>query len=258
MALSKLVKARKSELIVTPVHEAWLAQNSNVELRDEVADFVRNELLAKQRKRSQTWSSSSLGYCERKHVYQYMGAAKERQPDSDLANIFIHGTWTHLKWQAMGFMATWLGQAEVPCAIPELGYTGTIDGILADGETGWELKSINERGFKFVLQDGIKLEHKRQITGYMLATGLRRWSVIYEEKNTQEYKEFVYEYDETLADSVRDELARLNQHVATRTLPVMLPDCAEKKNSTYKQCAYRDLCATDRWPGPTLTIRRKS
>jgi len=258
MALSKLIKGLKSELLITATHEAWLSRNSNVELSEEVAEFVRSELLAKQRKRSQTWSSSSLGYCERKHVYQYMGAEKERGPDSDLANIFIHGTWTHLKWQAMGFMAGWLGQAEVPCAMPEVNYTGTIDGILADGVSGWELKSINARGFRYILDRGVKEEHKRQIMGYMLATGLRKWSVVYEEKDTQQWKEFVVDYDEALAASVLDEMSRLNHAVATRTLPVMQPDCIEKKNSTYKQCAYRDQCATGKWPGPTLTIRRKS
>jgi hypothetical protein len=109
-----------------------------------------------------------------------------------------------------------------------------------------------------VLDNGVKTEHKRQIHGYMLATGLRKWSVIYEEKDTQEYKEFIYDYDEALAASVLDELAQLNHAVATRTLPVMQPDCIEKKNTTYKQCAYRDQCATGKWPGPTLTIRRKS
>jgi hypothetical protein len=78
MGLSKLIKGMKNELLVTPIHERGWAVNSNVELNEEVAEFVRSELLAKQRKRSQTWSSSSLGYCQRKHVYQYIGAEGAR------------------------------------------------------------------------------------------------------------------------------------------------------------------------------------
>jgi hypothetical protein len=257
MGLNKLIKGMKTNLLVTPLHEQWLAQNSNVELNDHVADFVRGELVAKQRKRSATWSSSSLGYCERKHVYQYLGAPRERGVDTDLAAIFQHGTWTHLKWQAAGFMAGWLGQAEVPCAIPELGYTGTIDGILIpELKAGWELKSINARGFQFILAKGVDLKHQRQITGYMLATGLRLWSVVYEEKNTQQWKEHVVEFNEDMAESVLDELTRLNTHVRERELPAMQPGCVTKSTSEYRQCPYRDQCGAGRWPNPKLVIKR--
>lgn len=255
MGLSRLIKSMKTELLVTPRHELWLAQNSNVELDEAVADFIRGELIAKQRKRSQTWSSSSLGYCQRKHVYQYLGMPRERGVDSDLANIFIHGTWTHLKWQAMGFMANWLAQAEVPCAIPELHYTGTIDGILTTGE-GWELKSINARGFRWVLDKGVNDKHLLQIHGYMLATGIRRWCVIYEEKDTQQYKEFVIDFDPVIAEIVEMELATLNTHVTERELPEQLSGCVAKKTSEYKQCPYRDRCDAGGWPVPKLVIKK--
>src|SRR5437764_9887189 len=155
MGLTQMIKASKSGLLVTPVHEVFLASTSNVELSEEVAEFVKRELTAKQRDRTQTWSSSSLGGCQRKHVLKFEGATPERGVTTDLSAIFHHGTWTHLKWQAMGYQAGWLGQTEVPCAIAEYGLTGTIDGILHPslGEAGWELKSINERGYRYVLND---------------------------------------------------------------------------------------------------------
>jgi hypothetical protein len=257
MGLNKLIKAMKTELLVTPLHEQWLGRNSNVELSDDVADFVRSELVAKQRKRSATWSSSSLGYCERKHVYQYLGVARERGVDSDLASIFIHGTWTHLKWQAMGYMAGWLAQTEVPCEIPSLHYTGTIDGILIpELEAGWELKSINARGFQRVLSYGVDEKHQRQIHGYMLATGLKKWSVVYEEKNTQQYKEFVVTFDHEMADSVVAELGRLNAAVQDRALPPQLPGCTTRSSSEFKQCPFRDRCMEGSWPHQKLVIRR--
>lgn len=256
MGLSKLVKAMKTDLLVTPLHEQWLATHSNVELTDDVAEFVRSELVSKQRKRSTTWSSSSLGYCARKHVYQYMGAPRERGVDADLASIFIHGTWTHLKWQASGKLAGWLGPTEVSCAITELNYTGTIDGILASGIAGWEFKSINKRGFDYVLSHGPKHEHLLQITGYMLATGLRLWSLMYECKDDQQYKEFVVRFDPELAAAVENELRALNTAVQTSTLPAMLPGCVTKTGSEYRNCAYRDRCATNVWPASKLIVKK--
>lgn len=255
MGLAKLIKSMKSELLVTPIHEAWLGQNSNVELNDEVAAWVAREVQAKQRKRSATWSSSSLGYCQRKHIYQFLGVPRERGVNTDLASIFLHGTWTHIKWQTMGFMAGWLAATEVSCAIPGLNYTGTIDGILTTGD-GWEFKSINSRGFKWVCDKGPKEEHIRQIYGYMLATNIRRWSLIYENKDNQEYREFVIVFDEAKAAEVLAELVALNKAVETKTLPPMLPGCTTKSTSEYRQCPFRDTCGEGRWPRRKLVINR--
>lgn len=258
MGLNNLIKATKRELLVTPLHEAWLMANSNVELDDDIARWVARELIAKQRNRTQTWSSSSLGSCQRKHIYQYLGAPLERGVTSELSAIFQHGTWTHLKWQASGYMAGWLAQTEVFCSMPEFGFTGTIDGILTDG-SGWELKSINNRGFTFVLRDGPKHEHLKQIHGYMLATGIRVWSLMYENKDTQDYKEFVVHFDDAIAMEVELELQALNTAVVTQTLPPMLPGCIAKTSAQYRSCPFQKQCEESRWPNRnTLRIRKSS
>ena len=250
MGLTQMVRAAKSELLVTPLHEEWLRSNSNVELDAEVAEWVKRELMSKQRDRTKSFSASSMGYCQRQQMFQYLDAKIERRPDSGAASIFIQGTWIHVKWQAMGYMAGWLGQTEVPVRMDQHNLRGTIDGILHPpiAPAGWELKSINARGYRWVLERGPKAEHLKQIHAYMLATGLRLWSLIYEEKDTQSYKEFLVEYSPAIADEVLDELARLNRAVRERELPPMLSGCVQKNGMTYRSCAYRDQCPEATWP----------
>lgn len=212
-----------------------------------MADFVRDELVARQRDRTRSFSASSLGHCRRAQLFQYLDVEVERNPSAAQASVFIHGTWTHLKWQAMGLEAGWLARTEVPVRMDEYTMLGTIDGILDTGQ-GWELKSINKRGYRFVLDEGPKDEHLKQIHGYMLATGIHEWSLIYEEKDTQDYKEFVVEFDPRIATSVLSELTALNSAVQRRELLPMLDACVEKNGMTYRSCAYRDRCPEATWP----------
>jgi hypothetical protein len=248
MGLNELIKASKRQLLVTPVHEQWLMSNPDVELSETVAQWVAKELVAKQRDRTRSWSASSLGGCQRKHIYTYLGVPRERGVSAATAAIFQHGTWTHLKWQSQGYMAGWLGQVEIPCELPEYNGKGTVDGALAQHEAGWELKSINARGYRFVLADGPKHEHLMQIHFYMLATGWRLWSLIYEEKDTQNYQEFVVPFDQNVALQVELELAALSEAVKTKTLPPMLPGCVKKSTAEYRQCPFRERCEASQWP----------
>lgn len=251
MSLTRQLKDMQRGLLVSPLHEKYLSQEQagNVLLPHPIAEWVREQLTTPQRDRRLTWSASGLGSCERQRVLGWLSTGDTPQRfTSDTNAIFVHGTWTHLKWQAMGLHAGWLQQVEVSCSIPEMGLTGTIDGILHTGD-GWELKSINSRGFRFVSSDGPIEKHLRQIHAYMIATGIKRWSLIYEEKDTQQWREYVIPYDEGMAQEVTDELARLNGALANKELPPVLPDCKKKQGSTFRQCPFADVCNDiKKWP----------
>lgn len=252
MSLTRMLKDMQSGLLVSPKHEEYLSRElaGNVLLSDEIAQWVKEQLMSPQRDRSLTWSASGLGSCERQRVLSWVGVGKpvKMRFTSDTNNVFIHGTWTHLKWQTMGLDAGWLKEVEVSCSIPMMELTGTIDGILTTGE-GWELKSINERGFRMVSSDGPLEKHLLQIHAYMIATGIKTWSLIYEDKGTQQWREYVIPYDEEMGQQVMEELARLNASLATKTLPAVLDPCSRKEGATYRQCQFRDICLDiKKWP----------
>lgn len=257
MSLTKQLRAVKTDKIVTPIQEKYLSRTGNVELNEHIAAFVASELQAKQRDRGATFSASARGTCPRQQVLAFIRAKGEQNFTSDTNAIFVHGTWTHLKWQAMGFDAGWLKEAEVSCRIDEYNVTGTIDGLLYDG-SGWEFKSINSRGYRSLSEFGPKHQHLLQAHTYMLATGIKVWSVMYEDKDTQQWTEFVVPFSQVIADEVIAELEMVNRAVRDRRLPPVLPSCALREGTTFKQCAYKGSCLElpDLFSKPRLRINR--
>lgn len=254
MSLSKLIKATKAALPVTQVHEQYLARSSNVRVSEQVAQFVVSELTSPQRERRWTFSASARGTCQRQQVLKRLGYPGKEGFTTDQSAIFHHGTWVHLKWQAMGLDAGWLKEVEVPCRIDEYNVTGTIDGLLDPSCTGgvdmgWELKSINSRGFRIVNESGPLLKHLLQVHCYMLATGIKAWSIVYEEKDSQQWKEFVVPEDPDLREQVILELKAVNAAYEMQKLPPMKSRCEEEEGVEFRSCPFRKTCPhMKEWP----------
>lgn len=243
---------------MTPRYEQYLAVHPNILIDEKIGEFVKQELITPQRNRRMTFSASARGACPREQVFQFTSVRPVPKLNTDLYAIFHQGTFMHLKWQALLLDAGILAEPEVVCEIPEYRLSGTIDGrgvipgshpLSVESENfGWELKSINSRGFSHVLNEGPKHEHLLQIHAYMLATDWRIWSLIYENKDTQQYKEFPIQFDPKLAEEVEFELQYLNEHVDEKKLPPILDECKKRKGA-YKKCPFAHVCLDqDQWP----------
>jgi hypothetical protein len=266
VSLKKLLASRidSADLLVTPRYERYLAANPNIMVSDEVAKFVASELTTPQRDRRLTFSASARGACPREQVFQFTPTRPKARVNTSLFAIFHQGTFMHLKWQALLLDAGILREPEVTCVWEEFNLSGTIDGVgdvpadhdlRADHDTfGWELKSINSRGFQWTLDRGPNHHHLLQIHAYMLASGLRLWSLIYENKDNQEWKEFTVHFDPEIAQEVEAELAYLNESVKTKTLPPVLEECSKRKGA-YLKCQFAHVCLeTDRWPQRRIKV----
>lgn len=259
-ALRRLVQKTEggSRLLVSPRYEEYIAANSNIHVDQTVADFIASELTTPQRDRRMTFSASARGACPREQIFRFTSLQPISRFSTSLIAIFHQGTFMHLKWQALLLDAGILHEPEVSCHWVDANLTGTIDGVgivpddhelKAEHEKfGWELKSINSNGYRYVLSGGPKKQHLQQIHAYMLATDLRVWSLCYENKDTQEWKEFVVHYDEKMAQEVLDELQYLNDCLEKKELPPVLPECREMKGP-YKQCPFAHVCLDQHeWP----------
>lgn len=249
MSLTKVLLAKKRDnLYVTPKYEEYLALHPNIYLNDKISQFIVKELSTPQRDRRMTNSASARGSCLRRQVFVWTGLPEQQKLNSDLHAIFHDGTFRHLKWQALLLDAGILSEVEIPCRIDKYNLTGTIDGLISP-EVGWELKGSNQRSYEFVLQNGPEEKHLLQIHTYMIATQIYTWSLVYENKNTQEWKEFVVEFDPDIGDRVLAELDSVNKHVSERTFPRILDECSEKKGAQYRQCPFAHICLdTHEWP----------
>lgn len=245
MRLSKLIASIKSELPVTPRHEKWLIQNQNAGYTDEAKSFLAGEVGKPQRDRSRAFSASGAKTCHRRQLFAYIGMAEDTRFSTRTIQIFHNGTFMHLRWQLAGISAGWLAQPEAFATHEDLRVKGSLDGILDTGE-GLELKSINSNGFNWIsAAEQPKVQHMGQIgTYFVMLPDIDAFSVIYENKDTQDYKEFLIKRENGPVTAARIELEVLNEHVDHRTFPEVKDGCWAKQGSEYLQCPFREICPT--------------
>lgn len=166
----------------------------------------------------------------------------ELPPSPKTAQIFHNGNFMHLRWQMAGITAGWLKQAEVSVPHhPTLKISGTMDGVCYE-DSVLELKSINTNGFSRVSTFGPEKQHQIQIGTYMYLTDAAKGVLIYEDKNTQEYREFVVERTDELNAMVMESATKIWGLINTEELAEPLTDCEAHVGYRYQTCPYRDRC----------------
>lgn len=269
MSLGRLLRSiSNANLVITPMLELWLMQHGDEALSDAIADLIRKQLTTQPRFRGGSFSASSAGKCERMQVFQYLGVEASGAIDPRLQNIFNDGKWRHLRWQAMLLAAGLLTDIEEPLDWPNMRARGTMDGMgvvpMKHPNTAWrglefgfELKGITPFQFQQFKGNDAKEEHRGQVDRYFLKSGFPLFVIIYENKATQEWIEWVYEPAQSRVAQSRDELVRLNQAINTKVLPPKLPECMGRTGKTFKDCPFGGSnagpCAqSGTWPKKSL------
>lgn len=245
-----LARRTNSELLVTPWLEDYLCKNPNLVFQRWVAMWIADELSKQSRDRSNTFSASDSGGCQRYRVLRFSPLEAIPRFDADTTAILHDGTFRHLRWQAVLLDAGILDAIEVSLRLDEYALTGTMDGVGTDraGKFGFELKGANQFTYRKVCDEGPKQGHLEQVHAYMLGSGLERFSLVYECKDSNEYKEFVVDYDESIAAEVRDELSGLNRMAAQHLLPEIKEECLARKGA-FRSCPYAHACLDlTTWP----------
>ena len=130
--------------------------------------------------------------------------------DPGLHAIFIDGTWRHLRWQMLLLTAGILTDIEVPFHRPDMRLRGSLDGQNADEAWGFELKGTSDTEIVVGRKEPIPY-HILQVHTYFIGKPeLERFSLIYEDKRYQSWKEIVVERDPAVLGIVRDELVYLS------------------------------------------------
>lgn len=203
--------------------------------------WMRKLLVRPERDRTNSWAASGAGHCLRQRQFAFLGLSRKK-PDDHAMNIFLNGTWVHMRHQVVGLTAGYLREAEVSLKNTEHNLVGTMDAIDTTG-TPVEYKSINANGYAAVRAFGVKAEHNEQIHSYMLAGGFDAARVVYENKNTNDILEFHVERDSMVIAKVEEDLNFLNTATAAGVLLPILPEC-HKKEGQYRWCPYASQCLT--------------
>jgi hypothetical protein len=240
MKFSETVKLNQSGLVVSPRHEAWLADNDTPRYTGLALGFAMKQLGDRGRFRKGTVSASSLGECRRYQQFVYLGMPK-MPPTPQSAMRMHNGAMMHLRWQMAGLSEGWLTDAEVPVRHPTLGLTGTMDGVLYDGSV-LELKSINSHGFSRVSTFGPLIPHLFQMATYMLCTRRKQGVFIYENKNDQDYQEIVVSAADLPMSEVQSAAVEMWRDIETKHLAEPLSKCLDREGWVYNYCPFRDRC----------------
>jgi hypothetical protein len=244
-----LAKAADTSRKVLDLYDAYVLGPRNLAKEAEAISYILTKNLEKietgERDRTQAWSASSSGRCLREQQFTFLGMPSNRG-GVDRKNIFLNGDYLHLRYQVAGLVAGWLTDVEVPLTHEGL-VKGTMDGDLVWGEV-LELKSINDRGYKQILDLGPKDAHKAQATAYMLCKGYSTTRFVYENKNDNQNSEYVFELTDGWALKVREEWDRLNELTEQRKLSPMLHECMNHRGFDWRYCEFSKICEGARWP----------
>ena len=233
----------KPRAIVAALVEDYLAEHRGLTVGPEAAALLSRLVTTPPRDRSGSFSGSARGSCERAQVFQYLNVpADGRVVDPVLQSVFLDGTWRHLRWQmlllAAGEHYDVPVQVEVPFSNSELRLRGSVDGIVDD--RGFELKGT--RAFHAAKQKPFPA-HNLQIHSYMVLADLDLFSVVYEDKATQQVAEHVVTRNKATTKRVLDELNRLNEAVDHEVLPEVHEGCrGVTKSQEWWDCPYRNVC----------------
>jgi len=240
MKFSETIKHTGPDLVVSKRHEQWLADNDHPTYSTLAVSFATKTFTGRDRERKGTVSASSLGECQRAQQFEFLGMPK--LPPSAQSVMRMHnGAMMHLRWQMEGLTEGWLKDAEVPVYQEALGLRGTMDGIAYEGSIV-ELKSINSNGFRRVQSYGPLTPHLFQMATYMLCTGRKKGSFIYECKDNQEYQEFVVGPHDVPLVEARYRARDLWAEIDGRRLVEPLTKCLDQEGWVYQYCPFRDRC----------------
>jgi hypothetical protein len=248
---SETTKLTAPELVISRRHEEFVTQNdAHPHYSRDALEFALGALSKPDRVRKGTLSASSLGRCDREQQFVYLGMPKQ-SPESKAAMRMQNGSFMHLRWQMEGLTEGWLREAEVPVVENPYLLHGTMDGLLYEGSV-LELKSINSNGFSRVATFGPLLPHLFQMATYALCTGRTRGVFLYENKDTQEYKEIVVGAEELPLAEVEAKAMALWSAIEAQELMEPLEKCIDREGWVYNSCPYRDRCLNiHRWEEAT-------
>lgn len=194
---------------------------------------------------------SDKAFCARQQVLSLI--YKQLQGDQitpGLLRIFEEGNAIHEKWQRMFIRAgysTW-DQLDFTQFADKYKMSFTPDIICSvpkfyDGEMIGEIKSVNTFQFKKMVRHPSAW---KQCQWYMHLTGLKKGFVLCEDKNSQDFKLEVYDYDPALVAPFEERAEQVmfyyNRVIEEHKMVKRPADATSPRCKRCKECAMRDAC----------------
>lgn len=247
--IGKLIRETKNiDTIVTQPINRWLLQHGDDAFSEPVVQYIAAQLRTQPRIRSGSFSGSAAGMCLRRQELAFAGVGQE-VIDPQLRNIFNDGKWRHLRWQAMLLETGVITDPEYLVQWKKHLSRGALDGrgVVANDharrdwrgkEFGFELKGVSTFQYGELAKNGPKPGHLRQTHHYFVLGAFDLFSIVYEDKTTQAWKEWVIEPDAKLMTEAENDIRELSKAVKNKKLHSLVPECKRQSGPLFLDCPF--------------------
>jgi len=186
-------------------------------------------------------------FCYREQVLSLFYKRSVEYINPFVKRIFLNGWSVHEKWQSLFEQGGIAEHVERTRGSKQLRIFFTPDAIvrLFNKRYVVEIKSMSTKQF-VMLRKAPPLNAVRQVQFYMHLTGIPNGIILVEDKNTQQFRVFVVEYDAGVAWEFVNRLHKIKKYAELfeedRKIPRKHPKCVSKAVGRVKSCPMREAC----------------
>lgn len=204
-------------------------------------EIIDQFYLEQQRNREQNhFYISDVGKCPRAVFFKFKNAPREKM-DARILRIFERGETMHRNIINTLFRLGIVVAAEVTIPNQEI-ISGRADVIICLNNELYvlDIKSINSMIFRNLTEP--KQENFQQVQLYLHYFNIKKGILLYVDKDQQEIKEFIFDYDSKLVESLLSDFQSLKTKIDSNVIPVRLSDWPQNWQCQY--CQFKDICST--------------
>lgn len=207
-------------------------------LKELINQFYSDRAKKRNEKDQTRFYISDAGKCPRAVYFRFKGAPK-KELEPEKMRVFEVGDHTHMRLLSVLFSLGLVRATEIKIPPQEI-ISGKADAIIGfeDGKP-WliDFKSISD--FAFQKLNEPRPDHVKQVQLYMHYFKVPQGILLYENKNTQELREFQVQYNSTIVQRLLGELEILKEQIEKDTIP-FIPKDLESWRCEY--CEYQEEC----------------
>jgi len=215
---------------------------NNFSVVEKINEFyLEQERLKKEKDRIKIWISE-VGKCPRGIFFKFKKAPKaEIEPEK--LRIFEDGHFLQQKILRALSAKGLLRATEIPIPSHEF-IAGKADAIISDSEGipyVLEIKSISGRmNFQKLNPKATFPQHINQLQLYLHFFKIKKGILLYINKDTQELKEFILDYEPEKVEKLLEWAEKLKNKIEENTIPLRLPNWP--KDWECQGCVFAEIC----------------
>ncbi len=181
---------------------------------------------------------TDAGKCPRAVFFKFKNAP-EKKMDARILRIFEQGEFFHRNIFNVLYRLKIGVTTEVKIPTQEI-ISGRADAIICINNQNYvlDIKSMNSMIFRNLKES--KLEHIYQIQLYLHFFNIKKGILLYIDKDQQNIKEFVVDYDAKLCKNLMDDFGLLKEKIEMDLVPCVLSDYP--RNWQCRYCQYKEIC----------------